>query len=155
MDLSTIYEKGVVIIEYFSLTKYIAGIYRESKNSINAQLKSLDIRATESDLLLVVYDHPSQTQKELAANLMLDPSLLARTVRQLEQRQLVTRFRDPTDQRSLRISLTPAGEQIATANKKTLIDWWHNFFTTHPEVNEQVFTTQLQQVYLGLQEKRD
>ena len=88
-----------MIIEYFSLTKYIAGIYRESKNSINTQLKALDIRATESDLLLVVYDHPAQTQKELAANLILDPSLLARTVRQLEQRQLVTRFRDPADQR--------------------------------------------------------
>ena len=86
---------------------------------------------------------------------MLDPSLLARTVRQLEQRQLVIRFRDPADQRSLRISLTPAGEQIVIAIKKTLIDWWYDFFAAHPEVNEQVFTNQLQQVYLALQEKRD
>ncbi|MGJ3872002.1 MarR family winged helix-turn-helix transcriptional regulator [Lactiplantibacillus plantarum] len=145
----------MLTIEYFSLTKYIAGIYRESKNSINTQLQVLNIRATESDLLLVVYDHPAQTQKDLAASLMLDPSLLARTVRQLEQRQLVIRFRDPADQRSLRISLTPAGEQIAIAIKKTLIDWWHDFFAAHPEVNEQVFTNQLQQVYLALQEKRD
>ncbi|PRO85058.1 MarR family transcriptional regulator [Lactiplantibacillus pentosus] len=139
-----------MIIETFSLTKFIAGIYRESKNSINDQLATLDIRATESDLLLVVYDYPDQTQKMLAANLRLDPSLLARTVRHLESRQLVTRSHDQNDQRQIHIRLTPAGEKIALSIKQTLKDWWHDFFVAHPEVDETTFTEQLQLVYSGL-----
>jgi len=147
--------KAGEIIEYFSLTKYIAGIYRESKNSINDQLKAVNIRATESDLVLFVYDHPGLPQKAIAESLMLDPSLLARTLHQLEERDLIVRFKDAHDQRSFRISLSPTGQQIATELKKTLKAWWHAFFADHPEIDEVGFTEQLQLVYQGLKEKRE
>lgn len=86
----------------------------------------------------------------LAANLRLDPSLLARTVKHLEKQQLVTRSHDQNDQRQIRIRLTPAGEKIALTIKQTLKDWWHDFFVVHPEVDETIFTEQLQRVYAGM-----
>lgn len=148
MDMST---KGGCHVPLYSLSKFIAGIYRQSKTEFNQQIAGLDVRATQSDLLLFIYDNPNLVQREIAAQMVIDPSLLARDLRKLSQQKLVTRTSDTTDKRVNRINLTPAGIRAAERVKHTMISWWDSFFAQHPEIDQPVFTDQLQKVYEALQ----
>lgn len=132
--------------EYF-LNKYIASLYRRSKSAVNAHIADLDIRATIGDLMLFVYDNPGQSQKEIAQNMIIDPSLLARDLQQLENRGLLVRQVDANDRRVRRIRLTPAGKTKAVQLQKAMTAWWAHFFDTHPEIDAAAFSQALHQVY--------
>ena len=136
--------------EQYQLSKYLAATYRLSKNDFNQQLAGLDVRATESDLLLFILDHPERSQREIALEMVIDPSLLARDLRDLAQRQLVTRISDAKDKRIKRITLTAAGVTLARQLQNVMDTWWTGFFNAHPEVDQTSFTTQLKLVYQSL-----
>lgn len=136
--------------EQYQLSKYLAATYRLSKNDFNQQLAGLDVRATESDLLLFILDHPERSQREIALEMVIDPSLLARDLRDLAQRQLVTRISDVKDKRIKRITLTAAGVTLARQLQAVMDEWWTKFFTAHPEIDQTSFTTQLKLVYQAL-----
>jgi DNA-binding MarR family transcriptional regulator len=56
------------------------------------------------------------TIKEVAAALRLDHATLTPMLRRMEARQLIVREHEPHDRRSVRLTLTPQGEQIHTAS---------------------------------------
>ncbi|WP_048000770.1 MarR family winged helix-turn-helix transcriptional regulator [Lactiplantibacillus herbarum] len=133
--------------------KYIAGIYRQSKNEFNQQVAELDIRATEGDILLFVNDHPNVSQQRIAQEMVLDPSLVARDLRDLVARQLVTRQRDPKDGRAHLIALTPTGQQQAGEIRQVMATWWERLFEATPEADAQTTGTQLAAIYETLQQR--
>jgi DNA-binding MarR family transcriptional regulator len=55
---------------------------------------------------------PGLSAGQLAAELHLDPSTLTGILQRLEGRRLVSRAKDPSDARRLRLSLTARGEQF-------------------------------------------
>jgi DNA-binding MarR family transcriptional regulator len=55
---------------------------------------------------------PGMSAGQLAAELHLDPSTLTGILQRLEGRRLVSRAKDPSDARRLRLSLTARGEQF-------------------------------------------
>ena len=63
-------------------------------------------------LLMRLWDHDHQTQRDLAAALKLDASTVTRTLQRLEHQGLITRSPSPTDGRSMIVSLTPQGTQL-------------------------------------------
>ena len=91
------------------LTRHLSGIYRLTKGTINQQIAHLNVRATQSDLLLYANEYPHQTQKMIARANCVDPSLLARDLQLLEQRGWLVRTPDADDKRARRVTLTPAG----------------------------------------------
>lgn len=134
--------------------KYIASIYRQSKNEFNQQVTNLDIRATEGDLLLFVDDHPQVLQKEIAQDMTLDPSLVARDLRDLVAKHLVERHPDPRDGRAHLITLTATGHEQATAIRQVMHDWWHDLFAATPEADTEIFGAQLTALYQTLQQRK-
>ncbi|MHA6758307.1 MarR family winged helix-turn-helix transcriptional regulator [Streptacidiphilus sp. PAMC 29251] len=63
-------------------------------------------------LLMRLWDHDHQSQRDLAAALKLDASTVTRTLQRLEQQGLITRSPSPTDGRSMIVSLTPQGTEL-------------------------------------------
>lgn len=134
----------------YLLSKYIASIYRNSKNDFNRYIKTLDVRATQSDLLLFIYEHPNYMQKEIAQEMAIDPSLLTRDLRKLVNSDLVIRKTSISDKRSKQVILTEKGEQTALQLQEIMTSWWDHFFESHPEIDATVFFTEFEKVFEAL-----
>jgi MarR family transcriptional regulator, organic hydroperoxide resistance regulator len=63
-------------------------------------------------VLLLLWEHQERTVKELGNHLALDSGTLTPLLKRLEQRQLISRRRDPRDERSVIIGLLPAGAAL-------------------------------------------
>ena len=62
-------------------------------------------------MLALWAEHP-RTVKELSAELMQDPATLSPLLKRLEARGLISRNRDPENERALAVTLTTEGRQL-------------------------------------------
>ncbi|HZZ50574.1 MAG TPA: MarR family transcriptional regulator [Pseudonocardia sp.] len=63
-------------------------------------------------VMLALWEHDPRSGRELARLLQLDPGTLTPLLKRLEQGGLITRRRDPSDERTLAVTLTPAGRAL-------------------------------------------
>ncbi|AYA37350.1 MarR family transcriptional regulator [Hymenobacter oligotrophus] len=75
-------------------------------------LHELDLTYPQYLVLLLLWEHPELTVKALGEKLLLDSGTLTPLLKRMEQRQLVSRRRDPRDERSVIIALAPAGQAL-------------------------------------------
>ncbi len=140
-------------MRYQQFSQYIAGIYRRSKNDFNRQIAELDVRATQSDLLMFIHDHPGYQQNQIAKTMSVDPGLLVRDLNVLARKGWVTRTISKTDHRVKVISLTDAGEHIAQELIQAMTDWWQSLFSELDDFDVSRFSRDMSQIYNQLLER--
>ncbi|MDO4680467.1 MAG: MarR family transcriptional regulator [Aerococcus sp.] len=113
--------------EFYSLSCYIAGIYRLSKSAFNREIqdKQLDIRATQSDVLLFVSEHCGIDQASIAKHMATSPGLITKDLRILEEQGLIRREVNPNDSRGRLVYLTSGGEEVVNKLCAIMDAWWH------------------------------
>lgn len=136
--------------DFYLLSKYIASFYRHSKNQINHQINDLDIRATQGDLLLFIDEHPHLSQKQIAQEMQIDPSLLGRDLAYLEKRNVIERVNSERDSRVKEITVIITGHNNAKLVRQKMNQWWENFFKTHPEIDRDLFIKQFKLCYQAI-----
>lgn len=139
-------------MEDVDLTKYIGVTYRMAKRAIAQAVQHLDVRPTQCDLLVFVARYPNQTQKQIAAGSFVDPSLLARDLRALEQKGLLQRTPDPDDRRANRVHLTESGAAAAAEISQISVQWWQTFAAAHPELDVSAYAQLTQAIGSALME---
>src|SRR2546421_11876312 len=90
-------------------------LYAASRAVIGAYRPLLDeagITYPQYLVLLVLWQRGPQPVKALGAALQLDSGTLSPLLKRLEQAGLVTRERRPGDERSVLVTLTPAGTEL-------------------------------------------
>ena len=65
-------------------------------------------------VMLALWQHAPLSVRELSRLLQLDPGTLSPLLKRLEANGYVHRERDPADERSLAVTLTPAGKALRT-----------------------------------------
>ncbi|AIZ65085.1 MarR family transcriptional regulator [Hymenobacter sp. DG25B] len=75
-------------------------------------LQELDLTYPQYLVLLLLWEHEQLTVKALGDNLLLDSGTLTPLLKRMEQKQWISRHRDPQDERSVIISLLPAGRTL-------------------------------------------
>ena len=75
-------------------------------------LQELDITYPQYLVLMLLWEHQELTVKELGEKLLLDSGTLTPLLKRMEQRQWLSRRRDPRDERSVIITLLPAGQNL-------------------------------------------
>lgn len=75
-------------------------------------LEPLGLTHPQYMAMLALWEHGRLSLKDLAGMLHLDPGTLSPLVKRLETMGLVTRERDPDDERVLAIDLTDAGRRL-------------------------------------------
>ncbi|UYZ64755.1 MarR family winged helix-turn-helix transcriptional regulator [Hymenobacter weizhouensis] len=75
-------------------------------------LQELDLTYPQYLVLLLLWEHGELTVKALGDKLLLDSGTLTPLLKRLEQKQWISRRRDPQDERSVIISLQPAGQAM-------------------------------------------
>ena len=75
-------------------------------------LQELDLTYPQYLVLMLLWEHEQLTVKALGDNLLLDSGTLTPLLKRMELKQWVSRHRDPQDERSVIISLLPAGRAL-------------------------------------------
>lgn len=65
-------------------------------------------------VMLALWEESPLSVKQLSSLLQLDPGTLSPLLKRLESAGLITRARDPRDERSLAVTLTDAGQSLRT-----------------------------------------
>lgn len=75
-------------------------------------LDELDLTYTQYITMMVLWEHKSQTVKELGERLFLDSGTLTPLLKKMETKGLLSRERSKEDERNLLVTITEAGEQL-------------------------------------------
>ena len=75
-------------------------------------LQALDLTYPQYLVGLLLWEHEQLTVKELGEKLLLDSGTLTPLLKRMEQKQWLSRHRDPRDERSVIITLLPAGRAL-------------------------------------------
>ncbi|UOQ55628.1 MarR family winged helix-turn-helix transcriptional regulator [Hymenobacter cellulosivorans] len=75
-------------------------------------LQALDLTYPQYLVFLLLWEHDERTVKELGEKLLLDSGTLTPLLKRMEQKQWLSRRRDPRDERSVLIALLPAGRAL-------------------------------------------
>ena len=71
------------------------------------------LRKVDFSLLMLLWEHGTLVPKQLAKQLALTPPKLSMVLERLQARGWIARAPDEADRRSVRVSLTPAGQCLA------------------------------------------
>ena len=77
-------------------------------------LERLGLTHPQYLVMLALWQHAPLSVKRLGQLLQLDPGTLSPLLKRLEAAELITRRRDPTDERLLSVELTSAGAALRT-----------------------------------------
>lgn len=91
---------------------------REVIKKYKPLLDPLGLTYTQYITLLVLWETPSLSFKHLAERLRLDSGTLTPLLKKMEISGLLTRQRDPEDERSVIITLSKQGESLKEAARK-------------------------------------
>jgi MarR family transcriptional regulator, organic hydroperoxide resistance regulator len=69
-------------------------------------------------VMLALWERSPRSLKDLSAALALDPGTLSPLLKRLESAAMVTRRRDPSDERVLAVTLTEAGQRLRSEAEK-------------------------------------
>lgn len=94
-----------VCFSLYSASNMISRAYRPL-------LSKLDLTYLQYIVMMVLWDHKTQTVSELGERLRLDSGTLTPLLKRLEAKQLVLRKRGKTDERVRQISLTSSGAAL-------------------------------------------
>lgn len=75
-------------------------------------LQALGLTYPQYLVFLLLWEHEALTVKALGEELLLDSGTLTPLLKRMEQKQWVSRRRDPRDERSVIIGLLPAGRDL-------------------------------------------
>lgn len=75
-------------------------------------LDAIDLTYTQYVTMMVLWEKPEITSKEIGERLRLDSGTLTPVLKKLEEKGLVTRRRAPEDERNLMVTLTEAGRSL-------------------------------------------
>jgi len=85
---------------------------RETIKRYKPYLDELDLTYTQYIAMMILWEHKSLTVKEIGQHLYLDSGTLTPLLKKLENKGLLTRARSARDERSLIVTITPAGEAL-------------------------------------------
>jgi DNA-binding MarR family transcriptional regulator len=98
--------------EYLGLL--IAVARRRISQAVVARVSAQQLTAKQFWLLVAIAENPGISQARLAERVRADAPAVSRTLATLLARRLVRAELDPADRRRTRVTLTPAGERMAS-----------------------------------------
>ena len=75
-------------------------------------LADFGLTATEVVILRYLYDAVSPVQEDVSEHFMLDRGAIARTLRRLEEKEIIKRYENPNNRREKMIAITDKGLEL-------------------------------------------
>ena len=115
----------------FPIGKLISMISRGQEIYLNHQLKDLDINSTQLQLLFEISHQNNLNQERIASRCNFNKGSVARSIRKLEEKELIIREIDEKNRRQNKVSLTPKGEEVIKKGIDVLNIWEDEVFNDY------------------------
>lgn len=103
-------------------------IVRHSKVFCDRRLQDLGVGFPEQVILMFLSAKKGVNQDAIAQHFMLDKGAIAKTVKKLEEKELIERHQNPGNKRENLIAIAPQGQVILVEMEKALAEWNQVFF---------------------------
>ncbi|BDR58059.1 MarR family winged helix-turn-helix transcriptional regulator [Xylocopilactobacillus apicola] len=113
-------------MESRSFIRFEIGFYRLKRRLLQEFLRPYDLKAFDSMLLVTVVMHPGCSQGAIIQHVMADETSIARGLRNLEEKRLITRQEDPTNHRKKLVQPTAKAQEIFD-KFDSLLELWNEF----------------------------
>jgi DNA-binding MarR family transcriptional regulator len=87
-------------------------VSRQLTKAYQPHLQALGLTYPQYLVFLLLWEHEQLTVKDLGEKLLLDSGTLTPLLKRMEQKQWLSRRRDPRDERSVIIELLPGGREL-------------------------------------------
>ena len=115
--------EGGIRVKTHRIMRYINRTFRVGKLYRNARLSEIGLEGSDQPFLLTLCREPGISQDQLAKEIYIDKSAVARKLAALEKNGYVRRESDPDDKRVLRVYPTEKATALQPAIGVTLADW--------------------------------
>ena len=107
----------------FTIARLISIISKIQTVYFNRYLEKFNINTTQLHLLFIIYHNRDINQEEIANQCYINKGAVARSIKKLEDKNLITREIDQLNRRQNKISLTGEGEKILNETFDFLNQW--------------------------------
>lgn len=127
--------------ENYAMRNSVGYLMRVCSNRLLPQMEALfqdeELTFSQWTTLVALHDGRVTTASDLAFNICHDAGSLTRLIDQMVQRGLVTRSRDETDRRVVRLGLTARGRKLVEALAPRVMEFWNGLLAgfSHAEVD--------------------
>ena len=109
----------------FTTARLISKISKIQTVYFNRYLEKFNINITQLHLLFIISNNRNINQEEIANQCYINKGAVARSIKKLEDKNLITRKIDQQNRRQNKISLTCEGEKILNETN-TFLNKWEN-----------------------------
>ncbi|WP_373485352.1 MarR family winged helix-turn-helix transcriptional regulator [Acetobacterium malicum] len=107
---------------------YLSIIVRHSKVFCERRLHEFEVGFPEQVILMYLSSNNEVNQDAIAQHFMLDKGAIAKTLRKLEEKDLIKRHQNPENKRENLITISLAGQGILAEMGAALNEWNQYFF---------------------------
>ncbi|WP_458405520.1 MarR family winged helix-turn-helix transcriptional regulator [Methanobrevibacter sp.] len=109
--------------------KLISIIAKNQTIFLNRHLDNLDINATQLHLLFEISHQSDINQEKIAKRCCINKGAVARSIKKLEEKELIIRKIDDSNRRQNKISLTAKGEKTLKESIDLLHQWEREIYS--------------------------
>ena len=128
--------------------KLIAMISRGHAIYLNHNLKDYDINATQLQLLFEISNQNNINQEKIASRCNINKGAVARSIKKLEEKELIVRQIDAENRRQNKISLTSKGKDVLKKCIDVFNRWENEVFVDNGLVERQTFKIILKEMVI-------
>ena len=110
------------------------------------QLKSFAVTPSQGMILVLLLEEDAVTSARLGERAGLDSATLTGIIDRLERLNLLTRHKNPSDRRAIRVCLTEEGKQKAHAIQVATVKANHTFLDDLSDIEKKIFRALLRRV---------
>ena len=125
---------------------YISMIFRGQTQYLYHKLKKLDINPSQLHFLLEIKHNEEINQDKIASKCNMNKGSVARSIRKLEEKDLVLRKIDDNNRRQNIISLTPKGEETLRESIEILEKWESRVLKENEAIDEDSLKKMLKEI---------
>lgn len=128
--------------------KLISMISRSQIIYLNHHLKDLDINSTQLHLLFEISHQNNINQDSIASRCNFNKGAVARSIKKMEDKDLIVREIDENNRRQNKISLTPKGKEIIKKGIEILKNWEKKVFN-NDIIDDRTFKNVLKEIAIN------
>jgi DNA-binding MarR family transcriptional regulator len=129
-----------------SIGKLISCIYRYSHFHIAKKLEIYKIGRGQLSFLMTLYNRDGVSQENIARNLKIDKSTVARAIKKLMEEGYVIKERDTSDRRAYKVFLTEKAKIIKPKIINIVSEWFESLLSDFTEDERKILIIFLKKI---------
>ena len=136
-------------VSSFPVGRLISMISKCQQIYLNHHLKDLGINSSQLHLLFEISNQSNINQEKIAKRCNINKGAVARSIKKLEDNELVVREIDEANRRQNKISLTQKGKVVLNDSIEVLDKWESEVFKNFSKENKELLNESLKEVFIN------